>query len=250
MKVIHKYILLVTFLVTFAGRPGKSQLNNPPDDGFAVLELFTSEGCSSCPPADELMASIQKETKGEAVFIIAYHVDYWDRLGWKDVFSSPAYSDRQQQYGRWLNVSPIYTPQVVVNGKEQFVGSESSAIHKAITEQLKVKPGTTLTLQAIQGNGKLNLKYQATSIKSGCRLMIALLQKSAQSHVGRGENQGRLLSHIQIVRKLQSEVLSGGSGNSTIELPKDFNTQTWEVLAFIQDQHNGAILSIAKVELH
>src|ERR1700735_4704349 len=79
--------------------------------GFAVLELFTSEGCSSCPPADELMAEIQKEAKGKAVYILAYHVDYWNNQGWKDSFSSAAYSKRQVQYGDWLNQPQIYTPQ-------------------------------------------------------------------------------------------------------------------------------------------
>jgi hypothetical protein len=115
--------------------------------GFAVLELFTSEGCSSCPPADELLAKIQKEAQGKDIYLLAYHVDYWDRLGWKDVFSNADYSKRQEQYGRWFNSSQIYTPQLIVNGKAEFVGSNEAAIRNAISDQLStkanVKPGTS-----------------------------------------------------------------------------------------------------------
>src|ERR1700709_1440967 len=83
--------------------------------GFAVIELFTSEGCSSCPPADALVARVQKESNDKPVYILAFHVDYWNHLGWKDAFSSAEYSERQNQYARWLKLSSVYTPQIVVN---------------------------------------------------------------------------------------------------------------------------------------
>jgi hypothetical protein len=85
--------------------------------GFAVVELFTSEGCSSCPPADDLVAKIQKENNDQPVYILAFHVDYWNNLGWKDSFSSSAFSKRQNQYADWLNLRSVYTPQVIVNGR-------------------------------------------------------------------------------------------------------------------------------------
>jgi hypothetical protein len=221
--------------------------NNAEGKGFAVLELFTSEGCSSCPPADELIARIQKETEGESVYVLAYHVDYWDKLGWKDVFSSAEYSNRQFQYGRWLNVSPIYTPQVIVNGKTQFVGSDVSAIRSAILDQLKRNAVVTLTIQADREGGHLKLKYQAVNANSGSRVVIAIIQKSAQSKVLLGENAGHLLSHIQIVRKLQTErICAAGEGSTAVELPKDFNALIWEVVGFIQDQDSGEILAVAK----
>jgi hypothetical protein len=218
--------------------------------GFAVLELFTSEGCSSCPPADELIAGIQKETVGESVYVLAYHVDYWDHLGWKDIFSSAEYSNRQLQYGRWLNVSPIYTPQVIVNGKSQFVGTEASAIRHAISEQLTINPVAILTIQAYQEGEHLKLKYQAVHAGRGSRVLIAIIQKAAQNKVLRGENAGHLLSHIQIVRKLETERLSDtGEGSAAVELPKDFNVQNWEVVGFVQDQDSGVIQAVVKVNL-
>jgi len=228
----------------------KTHTSNSDGRGFAVLELFTSEGCSSCPPADELIAGIQKETAGKSIYILTYHVDYWDRLGWKDIFSSAEYSNRQLQYGRWLKISPIYTPQVIVNGKEQFVGSEASAIHHSISEQLAINPSATLAIQARQERDHLNLKYQAVHVRSGSPVLIVIIQKAAQSKVERGENAGRLLSHIQIVRKLQTGQLDA-SGNGTVDmiLPRDFNHQSWEVLGLVQDQVSGEIQAVTKVDL-
>ncbi|MDB5130181.1 thioredoxin family protein [Mucilaginibacter sp.] len=218
--------------------------------GFAVLELFTSEGCSSCPPADELLAKIQKEAQGKDIYLLAYHVDYWDRLGWKDVFSNAEYSKRQEQYGRWFNLSQIYTPQLIVNGKAEFVGSNEAAIRNAISDQLSTKANVNLVLHAQPDGGGLKVHYQASNIVKGSNLLIAVVQKNAQSKVERGENAGNTLSHVQIVRKVQNEPLSAtGEGSSIVELPKGFDTQNWEVLGLIQDQSNGEILGAAKADL-
>jgi hypothetical protein len=237
-------------LVTSNKGRAKKKIGENNGNGFAVLELFTSEGCSSCPPADELLAKIHRETEGEPVYILVYHVDYWNRLGWKDIFSSAEFSERQVQYGHWLNVSPIYTPQVIVNGKTQFVGSEESAIRHAISEQLIAKPVSKLTIQAVPEGGQLNVKYQSVHAVNGCIVLIAIIQKAAQTNVERGENAGRLLSHVQIVRKLESRQLSvTGEGNTAIALPKGFDAKKWEVLALIQNQNNGEILAVAKADL-
>jgi hypothetical protein len=220
------------------------------EKGFAVLELFTSEGCSSCPPADNLMAKIQQELQGKSVYLLAYHVDYWDRQGWKDIFSSADFSNRQTEYGNWLHVSPIYTPQVIVNGKAQFVGSDESAIRQAIAGQLATVPATTLMMQTHQVGEKLVVQYQASKTGKGSRLLIAILQKAAQTKVVGGENAGHTLSHVQIVRKLQNEPVSTtGTGSITIALPGSFNVKDWEVLGLIQNQQNGEILAAAQAAI-
>src|SRR5580698_9549864 len=192
-------LAIAVILAAFVGRDKlkAKRVVNAEGKGFAVLELFTSEGCSSCPPADELMAEIQKESKGKAVYILAYHVDYWNNQGWKDSFSSAAYSKRQVQYGDWLNQPQIYTPQLIINGKAEFVGSDESAIRSAISKQLATKPADTLTLQAQQYNGALKVQYKVTKAIKGSDLLIAIIQKAAQSEVGGGENTGRTLSHVQ-----------------------------------------------------
>jgi hypothetical protein len=217
--------------------------------GFAVLELFTSEGCSSCPPADELLAKIQKESGEKAVYILAYHVDYWDRLGWKDAYSNADFSKRQFQYGDWLHLSPIYTPQLIINGKTQYLGSDESAIDHAISEQLAGSPSSTLVLQVRREGEVLRVEYQATPFAKGSRVLIALIQKSAQSKVERGENAGLLLSHVQIVRTLLTgKSDANGNGSLKLDLPKGFDMQNGEIIGLVQDQRNGEILAAARAK--
>lgn len=217
--------------------------------GFAVLELFTSEGCSSCPPADALLAKIQEEAKDEQVYVLAYHVDYWDRLGWKDVFSNADYSKRQIQYGNWLNAQ-VYTPQLVVNGKTELIGSDEAAVRKAIDQQLMTDANATLAIQVRQQSDNLSIAYETNATKKRNNLLIALVEKTAQSQVKRGENAGRFLSHVQIVSKLQSQPLDNtGKGTATLTLPKNFNNENWEILAMIQDNETGEILSASKAGL-
>jgi hypothetical protein len=218
-------------------------------NGFAVLELFTSEGCSSCPPADELAAKIQAESKGKPVYILAYHVDYWDRLGWKDTFSHADYSKRQAQYASWLSLRQIYTPQLIINGKDQFVGSDEPEIRKSISTQLSGGSKANLKIDANLENSALKVNYFATGAFENSNVLIALAQKSAQNKISNGENAGRSLSHIQIVRKLQVQQLNrSGNGNLVIDLPKGFNAKNSEILGLVQNKNTGEILSAAKVD--
>ena len=218
--------------------------------GFAVVELFTSEGCSSCPPADELVARIQKEDKDKQVYILAFHVDYWNRLGWKDVFSSADYSKRQNEYAGWLNLQSVYTPQIVVNGKKEFVGSEEGTLRNAIIAGLRGNPAAALTLNTQKGQDHITVQYRVTGTEKNSYLLLALVQKAAQTKVQRGENSGRTLSHVQIVRKIQSQPLdAGNNGSATIALPQGTNTQDWEIIGLVQNKTNGEILAAAKANL-
>jgi hypothetical protein len=225
--------------------------NNPVNSGFAVVELFTSEGCSSCPPADALVAKIQKESEGKPVYILAYHVDYWDRLGWKDAFSSAQYSDRQKQYARWIH-SPdgIYTPQIVVNGKTQFVGSEENTLRSTIKNVLQQGGASGIALNNIHADGqKVSFQYVVQGAGTNATLQIALIQRTAQTKVARGENGGRTLSHVQIVRELQSIPLKHANGVAGLITPADFITHGAELIAFVQDSTTGTINSATKAEL-
>ena len=118
--------------------------------GFAVVELFTSEGCSSCPPADAVIAKLEKENTDKSIYILAFHVDYWNRLGWKDVFSSADYSKRQNDYARFLHLQSVYTPQIVVDGKTEFVGSEENTLRAAIHTSLQKTPTAQLNLDILK----------------------------------------------------------------------------------------------------
>jgi len=221
---------------------------NTPGKGFAVVELFTSEGCSSCPPADALVARVQKESAGKPVYILAFHVDYWNRLGWKDAFSSAEYSARQQQYARWLKLSSVYTPQAVVNGIKEFVGSEDGTLRNTIKNDLHQSAKTELTLSGVKiNNGKTELQYHTEGAINNASLLVALVEKNAVSKVERGENGGRTLAHVQIVRKLQSVNLANHDGGSvSIALPAGFNAEGYEVIGFVQNTSTGEITGAAK----
>ena len=216
--------------------------------GFAVVELFTSEGCSSCPPADALVAKVQKESAGQPVYILAFHVDYWNRLGWKDVFSSHEYSSRQYQYSKWLK-SEVYTPQVIVNGRIEFVGSDEKSLRNAIKTGLEKPAKTELSLNNTKVEGdKVNVQYHAAGA-GNLNLLIALIEKNATTRVQSGENGGRTLSHVQIVTQLKTIALkSNASGTESIALPHGFEPQKFELIGFVQNASNGEIGAATKAQ--
>jgi len=219
------------------------------DKGFALVELFTSEGCSSCPSADNLVAKVQKEIGDKPIYILAYHVDYWNRLGWKDIFSSADYSKRQNEYAHWLNLSQVYTPQIVVNGKTEFVGSQEGALRNAIKAGLQGNNNTRLMLNATRNTNNtasVQYKIEGETDNSHRVISLALVQKQAVVKVERGENGGRTLAHTQIVRNLQTIPLSNTGGTANVALPSGFDAQGWEIIGFVQNTGNGNILSAAK----
>jgi hypothetical protein len=250
LGIINFLIIIAVSITAFAAmyeKPVNSKGTGLPGKGFAVVELFTSEGCSSCPPADELLAKLEKESAGKDLFVLAYHVDYFDRLGWKDTFGSPEYSKRQVQYGTWLKLPQIYTPQVIINGSNEFIGSEESSIRSAISAQLNTKTVAEIKLQSHLTENSFKVHYQASGAFKGSNLLIAIVQKSAHTNVARGENEGKTLSHVQIVRKLQTEKLAeGGSGAVSITLPKGYNEKDWEVIGLLQNQSTGQLAAAAK----
>jgi hypothetical protein len=232
-----------------AAKNGKEDDFKYNNKGFALVELFTSEGCSSCPPADELVAKVQKEAGDKPIYILAYHVDYWDRLGWKDAFSSADYSKRQNEYARWLKLSQVYTPQIVVNGKTEFVGSQEGALRNAIKNNLLVNSNVRLNLSIIHNANNTTLVQYRTEGNVGNAhsvISLALVQKQAVIKVKGGENGGRTLIHAQIVRNLQTLPLIKSTGSATIILPAGFDGPGWEVIGFIQNTDNGVVLAASK----
>jgi hypothetical protein len=250
LKYIVSSIFTIALLLTAVSCVNISKAGNK-DTGFAVIELFTSEGCSSCPPADAVVAKIQKESEGKPIYILAYHVDYWDRLGWKDTFSSADYSNRQKQYVEWMHSADgAYTPQIVFNGKTEFVGSEESTLRSDIKSSLAINAVAQLSLSGIETDGqKIKLQYHTGGNTRNTVLQLALVQRSAQTKVERGENSGRTLSHVQIVRALQTVKLKQADGSAQISIPKGVDTHGAELIAFLQDNTNGAILNAAKADL-
>jgi hypothetical protein len=207
-----------------------------------VVELFTSQGCSSCPPADALIASIAgDESLRGRVIPLAYHVDYWDRLGWKDPFSSRAGTLRQMIYVRTLRVNSAYTPQAVVSGKRQLVGNNPATLDAAIVEASHARPFGSLSLDATRQGDTVVATVKAVAPEMD--VMLALVEYGVTTEVKAGENEGRTILNDAVVRSL-SRV---GPGRTTLKV--DPAWKQLGVVAFIQERDSMAIVNAAAVRL-
>lgn len=156
--IITGILLSAVILLLYAFANKKTGKDKPVSSGFAVVELFTSEGCSSCPPADEAVADIQKEYP-DNVYVLGFHVDYWDYLGWKDEFSKAAFTKRQQDYASHFSLSSIYTPQVIVNGEKEFVGSNYNKLKTAVETAITRLPEATINLKTTAEKNTIIVNY-------------------------------------------------------------------------------------------
>lgn len=217
----------------------KKEIETANSNGFAVLELFTSEGCSSCPAADAVAAKLSEEYQGK-VFVLGFHVDYWNGLGWKDQFSSAAYSNRQSQYAKQFHLNSVYTPQVIVNGKTEMVGSDESKLRSSISKELKTT-GTAITLSvsAKSYSAKtINVAYKLDKT-SNSLLNIALVQLHAQTDVKLGENKGRILKHVDVVRDYKTIAVDKiASGNIMLTFPQGLSSKDCKVITYLQNVDN------------
>ncbi|MEO1013453.1 MAG: DUF1223 domain-containing protein [Bacteroidota bacterium] len=191
-----------------------------PYDPIVVLELFTSQGCSSCPPADVLLEKvIQKQDNG--IIALSYHVDYWNYIGWSDPFSKPEYTKRQRAYNHKFNSRGNYTPQLVINGREHFVGSHSGKLYTGIDKYGKQKTENAIAISRVDNNlGALTFSYDAKGDLADKQIRALLVLDRRETQVKRGENQNRRLSNSNIVvaQKLIEPV--GNRGDGSLSIPK------------------------------
>lgn len=223
------------------------------DEGIqqaVLVELFTSQGCSSCPPADanlKRLAMLAKE-RNFPIYTLSFHVDYWNHLGWKDPFSSSPATNRQRMYSRRFKLGRIYTPQFVVNGQWEFVGSNRTHTRAAILKALQTSSTAKLTATAKLVSGKITVDVTASQFTDGDQLMIALVQNQAASEVDRGENSGRSLQHIHVVRDFK--VVDAHQTVSVDFLkPDSLNPSEFHVLAYLQSGRDLSLQAVSKTEL-
>jgi hypothetical protein len=183
--------------------------HTPPAALTAVLvELFTSEGCSSCPAADTLLASLAKDqpVAGAEIVALAFHVDYWDQQGWKDPYSSKVFTARQQAYSRVFGEKRMYTPQLVVDGRQELTGSDEAAATRAIGEAM-ARPHLPIKIDARVQGAAVRLSVDLPPAPANAEpidVVVALAEDGLSSVVKRGENAGRTLTHVAVVRALQT----------------------------------------------
>jgi hypothetical protein len=220
--------------------------------GVAVVELFTSEGCSSCPPADRVLARLTSRAASESlpVYTLSFHVDYWNYLGWRDRFSSSDYSERQRGYASINPRGGTYTPQAVVNGQAECVGSDASQIDSLVTTALQRQSRTGIELTARRAEGAIEVSYRVSGDTAGRVLNLALLEPRAESAVKSGENAGERLAHVNVVRAFTSHALAAGSAGSWSFKPNaDFSARRVGVVAYAEDTTQRDISGAAAVEL-
>jgi hypothetical protein len=177
--------------------------------GAVLVELFTSEGCSSCPPADALLERLDRsqQVSGADLIVLSEHVDYWNDIGWKDPYSSHEYSERQSAYAAQFGLGSIYTPQMIVDGRFEFVGSDERRAKQAIEDATKVMK-TPVSLSSSRRDEKTAILHIETgplpssSTAESAGIFLAMADDIDESHVNGGENAGRTLKHVAVLRNL------------------------------------------------
>jgi hypothetical protein len=201
-----------------------------------VVELFTSEGCSSCPPADALLAELAGRPD---VLALSFHVDYWDRLGWKDPFSSPDATRRQHGYAELLGLATVYTPQIVVDGRWQAVGSDRSEVEQALDSARRNRNEVPVALAVDHGRAQITLGQGGTGVAA--ELLLIGFDRRHVTAVSRGENGGRTLSHVDVVRSIE-EIGHFDGGRGAFEVPI---RPPGDRLAAILQARDGRVLGVA-----
>ena len=217
----------------------------------AVVELFTSEGCSSCPPAEQFLGEIAREAvaRRRRILPIEFHVDYWNHLGWKDPFSSALYTERQRRYVRASGANGAYTPQMIVNGTEEFVGSDRARARRAIDAALSRPAATTVEASVHLASGAARIRYEIRGTRADAEVGIVLVESGLVSHVRGGENDGRTLEHTSVARGFITRPVGNGSGTVDLELAPATTKTRRAIVVFVQDPKTMAILGATDVAL-
>ncbi len=225
-------VLLATILLGTSGAAQAQSRTASP----VILELFTSQGCSSCPPADALMA---EWAKLPGILPLSLHVDYWDYLGWKDTFGKKGHSSRQQEYARHLGSRQIYTPQAVVDGQFQAIGSDRKAVQAALA---KARGEQRIALQAERGKDGWQVRVPAAAAQGEAELVLCRYDRRQEVAIERGENTGRTITYLNVARAWNR--FGRWSGSAGLYAVPDLGDIDWDkegVVVMLQSL-NGAIL--------
>lgn len=224
-----------------------------------LVELFTSEGCSSCPPADALLAKLEdvQPVKGAEIIVMEEHVDYWDALGWKDPYSSLEWTMRQQQYSEAFGSGSVYTPQMVVDGRSEFVGSRAWEAEKEVqkaTRVAKTEVAVTPVKPTMEGTQSFTIRVGKINEGTGseaAEVWLAVTESKLQSSVTRGENAGESLRHTSVLRtlkkvgKAEADKDQAFAGEQSVRLDSAWKRENTRVIVFVQERKSRKILGAA-----
>jgi len=221
---------------------------------FAVVELFTSQGCSSCPGAEAVLRDLSAHAResGLRIFPIEWHVDYWDRLGWPDPFGEPEHSQRQRRYARALGQRGPYTPQIIVNGTTIVRPAQQRQLVFDQVEQALEQPARAgVSLSAELADGSLDVTYAVNDAPRRAALMLIVVERGLGNHVPRGENRGRTLRHDEVVRTHHDLGRIGRETNGTfaLEVPEEVDPAMASLVCIVHDPVTMEIVGAASVDL-
>ncbi|MFS4469311.1 DUF1223 domain-containing protein [Maribacter sp. 2210JD10-5] len=221
--------------------------STPMDKSTIVLELFTSQGCSSCPPADNLLKEVKE--KNDNVLALSYHVDYWNYIGWEDPFSKSAYTVKQRNYNRKFRSRSNYTPQLVINGQEHLVGSNRSKVLYKIDEYGKKVNENNIKFNADRVGRKINFEYEIGGILENKEIRAVLVLNERITSVKRGENRNRVLKNSNIVVAEKYLDIKEPSGTNTISIPNLDNEKDELSLLLISQDSDLKITGAAQLAI-
>ena len=222
-----------------------------------LVELFTSEGCSSCPPADRVLARLEKEQSNRDAEIITLemHVDYWNYLGWKDEFSIPHFSDRQGGYASFFGLDSNYTPQMVVDGQREFVGSNFKNATNAIAAAVD-NPKAAVEISPEISAKKINFKIKSADISKHDEsyIWLAVTEDNLTNSVSRGENSGKTMSHTSVVRemKLIGNLMPADKNfniETAVNLQSNWNKKNLKFVVFVQGKRSKKVFALNRTKL-
>ena len=245
-----RFFAAAFLLLTLYGSPGRAEDTLTTTTGAPILvELFTSQGCSSCPPADRLLSRLAAKQR---VIALAFHVDYWNYIGWTDPFSSPEWSERQRRYAAAFGSGRIYTPQLVVNGRWEGVGSDPREV-EAMLARAQITTAADLELEITDAEGRLTAHLRTASRRDGLTAWVAVAESGFATPVGRGENAELTLRNDNVVRRLARVALietpAGLEAEYRIDLHPDWDRENLRLVAFLQDPATMHVLAAAQLTL-
>jgi hypothetical protein len=252
-------VLKCTLLVSFALLAGTSPGMRVPgpaaldqSDVPVVVELFTSEGCSSCPPADRLLIELtdRQPIKGALVIGIGEHVDYWDHQGWTDPFSDRLFTQRQTVYSRAAGSNDIYTPQIIVDGVDALVGHDRAAVFDAIRRAAgRRKPA--VALEWSPDTSQVSVTVEKSGETTDATVFLAVTEDGLRTPVKRGENAGRMLDHAAVARRLTQIGKTDGTGAFTggvpVTIAAGWNRPKLRIVVFVQSDKSRRIAAAAAI---
>jgi hypothetical protein len=239
--------------------PAPNQVRAP-----VVVELFTSEGCSTCPPADELLVRLEEQqlVDGAEVIAIEEHVDYWNHDGWIDPFSALEWTLRQQDYAARFKLDSVYTPQMVIDGRDQFIGNRVQEVSTAIVNNARIpKADVAITEARTAGNQPREFSVSVrnlprTSEKDSSEVWFAITESGLHSQVKRGENAGKNLQHASIVRWMHKVGVANGkesessfTAKATVKLKPTWNVENLRAVAFVQERQGRRMVGAASIKI-